>query len=641
MQHSKLHHPNIVHCLGIYTASDSDVPMLVMEYMPLSLSRCLEKYVHIPPSIKYRILLGVSAGLCFLHDQDPPIVHRDLTSNNVLLSESLQAKIADFGVSRIISADSRMASLTTAPGTTVYMPPEALVAHPKYDKQLDIFSFGVLIIHVVAQVLPAPNIAATKVDKNDRSKVVGVSEVERRAIFFDQMENENVLNSLAKSCLSNDPQQRPSISHIISELEDLVSTNLHQFSFSNMLEAAQQLEESKASKFTLKNQAQCLHSQLTTVLEDAHKKDSVLLSSFSSQIKCSTKIASDMAGEKDSAGNSDRLVVSIPSTHSKKCLIRLSCVQPSPQCSLILQSPVNTSFSGKYVKTVASNLVKAWGVAVSKDGTVFVVDNKGWDSVCSCDSNGTRSVLVRSAGTWEFSAPDLSCWLPTAVAVMNNDILIVADSGNKRLLKLKLCQQSSDNVVILAKSEKGLFSNKMSSFSSIVPSQRSMCSPVGIAISKENSIFVCDRENNRLLILDSNLILLRTFGSVGAGPDQFVHPWDVAFDSHSNIYVSDCSNSCIKVFSSDLKPLRTIGSPGSGLDNLRGPAGICIDSNDYIYVADKDRRRIYVFDSSGNFKLYFSESPNGQFTKPLGVAVDCNGCLYVSDGEGGKVEMFV
>ncbi len=209
MQHSKLHHPNIVQCLGVYTAHESDVPMLVMEYMPLSLSRCLEKYMHIPPSIKYHILLGVSSGLCFLHHQDPPIVHRDLTSNNVLLSESLQAKIAEFGVSRIISADARMATLTTAPGTTVYMPPEALVAHPKYDEQLDIFSFGVLVIHVVVQVLPAPTIAATRVDEDDRSKVVGVSEVERRAFFLDQMKNEDVLNSLAKRCLSNDPQQRP------------------------------------------------------------------------------------------------------------------------------------------------------------------------------------------------------------------------------------------------------------------------------------------------------------------------------------------------------------------------------------------------------------------------------------------------
>ncbi len=420
----------------------------------------------------------------------------------------------------------------------------------------------------------------------------------------------------------------------------MVSKNVYQSSFSNILEAAQQVELSQASESTLKNQAFCLHSQLTTLLEDVRKKDDVSLSSIFSQIECSTKIASDMIGG-EPVGNSDRLVISCnySSTQSKKCLVRLSPVQSSPGCSLILQPPVNMLFSGKYVKTVASNFVKAWGVAVSKAGKVFVVDNKGWDSWCSYDSSGNCSVLVRSAGMWEFYPPDLSCWLPTAVAVMRNDILIVSDSGNKRLLKLKLSQQSSDAVTIVAKS-KDLFSNP-SGF--VVPaSQRSVISPVGIAISKQDSIFVCDRACHRLLILDSDLNLLSTFGSEGTGPDQFVHPWDVAFDSYSNVYVSDCSNGCIKVFSYDTKkPLRTISSPGSGLDNLRGPAGICIDSNDFLYVADKDHRRIYVFDSAGNFKMFFSGSPNGQFIKPLGVAVDCNGCLYVSDGEGQKVEMFV
>ncbi len=638
IQHSKLHHPNIVQCLGVYTPQNSDLPMLVMEYMPLTLTHCLEKYAHIPSSIKYRILLGVSSGLYFLHDQDPPIVHRDLTSNNVLLSESLQAKIADFGVSRIISADKRMSSLTTAPGATVYMPPEALIANPKYDKQLDIFSLGVLIVHVGVQALPAPNIAPTKVDEKDRNKVVGVSEVERRATFLDKMKSEIVLCSLARSCLSNDPRQRPSIFHIISQLEILLSANASEFPFSNTLEAAQLLEQSLISEDTLKTQAQYLHSQLTAVLEDVQGVDSVSISSISSQIKFLTKVASEMACSNASVVNGSRFVFNYKHPSAEKCLVQMSKIQNSAELALVLQPPVNMRFSGTYVRTIASNLVKAWGVAVSETGNLFVVDNNGWDSVRSYDSSGVYSVLVHSAGRLEFNPPELKCWHPTTVALMSNDILIVADSGNKRLIKLCLPRHPSGEVTVIAKSKKGLF--EISEFSYLSVSAPMQDSPVGIAISKLGSVFVCDRANHRLLVLSSDLVLLRMFGSKGTGPEQFIHPWDVAFDSRSNLYISDCSNSCIKVFTYNLKPLRTIGSAGSALDNLRGPTGICIDSEDFLYVADKDHRRVYVFDTAGNFKMYFSGSPNGLFTKPLGVAVDHEGFVYVSDGEGGRVEVF-
>ena len=91
---SKLSHPNLVQFLGVCFErspdGNRDIPILVMELLPMSLTQYLEKYDNIPRSIKNSILLDVSLGLLYLHNQSPPIAHRDLTANNVLLTSGLK-----------------------------------------------------------------------------------------------------------------------------------------------------------------------------------------------------------------------------------------------------------------------------------------------------------------------------------------------------------------------------------------------------------------------------------------------------------------------------------------------------------------------------------------------------------------------
>ena len=86
----------------------------------MSLDGALEKYPAIPPYIKNVILYDVACGLSYLHSQKPPLVHRDLTSKNVLLSENSRAKIADLGLARIISNTAAISpcNLTKVPGNS-------------------------------------------------------------------------------------------------------------------------------------------------------------------------------------------------------------------------------------------------------------------------------------------------------------------------------------------------------------------------------------------------------------------------------------------------------------------------------------------------------------------------------------------
>ena len=84
VQSSALSHPNVVQFLGVYNpGGQSPLPALVMERMQENLSSLVKKYSDIPLYVKLSVLLDVSKGLWYLHSHDLPIVHRDLSPNNI------------------------------------------------------------------------------------------------------------------------------------------------------------------------------------------------------------------------------------------------------------------------------------------------------------------------------------------------------------------------------------------------------------------------------------------------------------------------------------------------------------------------------------------------------------------------------
>lgn len=123
---SQVDHCNIVQFMGVCFVEPSAHPLLVMEKLDASLDEVLEKQAGIPHPLILSILLDITSGLVYLHEFTPPIVHRDLTARNVLLKyPTLQAKIADLGNAMMVDP-SKLRMLSKAPGTTSYMPPEAL-----------------------------------------------------------------------------------------------------------------------------------------------------------------------------------------------------------------------------------------------------------------------------------------------------------------------------------------------------------------------------------------------------------------------------------------------------------------------------------------------------------------------------------
>ena len=138
---SQVRHPNIVQFLGVHFQQGVSAPILVMEFLPTNLTSCIEQYGVLPKEISYSILHDVALGLHYLHSQTPPIIHRDLSSNNVLLTSNMTAKISDLDVARILNLTPLQVSrMTQTPGTPAYMPPEVMKANPKYDTSVDEFS---------------------------------------------------------------------------------------------------------------------------------------------------------------------------------------------------------------------------------------------------------------------------------------------------------------------------------------------------------------------------------------------------------------------------------------------------------------------------------------------------------------------
>ena len=139
---SRINHPNIVQFYGVYFQQGVSIPILVMEFLPTDLQSCIKKHGILPKEICYSIICDIAQGLLYLHSQTPPIIHRDLSSNNILLTPILTAKIADLGVARIVNMSPLQVSrMTQTPGTLTYMPPEVMVAHPHYDTSIDEFSY--------------------------------------------------------------------------------------------------------------------------------------------------------------------------------------------------------------------------------------------------------------------------------------------------------------------------------------------------------------------------------------------------------------------------------------------------------------------------------------------------------------------
>ena len=220
---SSLQHPNIVQFLGEFTNSAGETA-LVMELMDESLTSFIDGYhpQHNPVPMHLMIDFShdISLALYYLHNNG--IIHRDLSSNNVLLLGRVRAKITDLGVSKLHDAAGQ--HMTQCPGAPVYMPPEALSQGTNYSEKLDVFSFGVLLIQMASCRFPRPSPAEVQLE--DPTSPTGfvrmpVKETERRSQDLATFDESHILRPLMLHCIEDVPHNRPFTYEICEHLEKL------------------------------------------------------------------------------------------------------------------------------------------------------------------------------------------------------------------------------------------------------------------------------------------------------------------------------------------------------------------------------------------------------------------------------------
>ena len=190
---AKLRHPNLVQFIGATVEGDM---LIVMEFMTTSLRRQLQSEEYFQPKFVKSISLDVARALSYLHQIKPdPIVHRDISSANVLLEPLLppktwRAKVTDYGSVNLVRQLN-----TENPGGPAYAAPEA--NNPRLQSpKMDIYSFGALVLEMLTGHLPSP---------------------EDRPELLCQVHHEQLLR-LIRRCLSERIEDRPNASVIISEL---------------------------------------------------------------------------------------------------------------------------------------------------------------------------------------------------------------------------------------------------------------------------------------------------------------------------------------------------------------------------------------------------------------------------------------
>ena len=222
---SNIRHPNIILYLGVWHDPQSGSPVLLMELMDCSLTKYLKRPATLSCHTQFNICHNIVQALAYLHDNE--IYHRDLSGNNILMKGN-EAKVSDFGMARLIDPElSRCPTLSTCPGTKVYMPPEALEDKPHYTEKIDCFSFGVVLIQILTTLYPMPGERCKKIEISDHPDIPGggtvevrVKEVDRRQDHISMIDPQHPLLPIALKCLEDKPEDRPSAQELCEKLKE-------------------------------------------------------------------------------------------------------------------------------------------------------------------------------------------------------------------------------------------------------------------------------------------------------------------------------------------------------------------------------------------------------------------------------------
>ncbi|KAJ6331426.1 hypothetical protein OIU76_009912 [Salix suchowensis] len=224
---SRLHHRNLVSLVGY---CDEEEQMLVYEFMP---NGTLRDWLSdkgkgtLNFGTRLSIALGSAKGILYLHTEaQPPVFHRDIKATNILLDSKLNAKVADFGLSRLAPVLDDEGNLpnhvsTVVRGTPGYLDPEYFLTHKLTDKS-DVYSLGIVFLELLTGMQPI---------SHGKNIVREVNMAYQSGIMFSIIDNRmgaypsecvERFVGLALNCCHDKQDKRPSMQDVVMELEAIL-----------------------------------------------------------------------------------------------------------------------------------------------------------------------------------------------------------------------------------------------------------------------------------------------------------------------------------------------------------------------------------------------------------------------------------
>ena len=254
--------------------------------------------------------------------------------------------------------------------------------------------------------------------------------------------------------------------------------------------------------------------------------------------------------------------------------------------------------------TVVKGVVKPWGLALNNKQQLVVAESVV-KRVTVFDKDGKK---VRTIAHEKLVQP-------AGVAVDEDDNIYVTDCGNSSLFKF-----SKEGKLMKTVERKGTRPGEFNN-------------PTCIKLFNDR-LYVCDRKNHRVQILNTELEYVNSFGGYGDRDGRFNIPNDIAQDGAGNLFVTDANNHRVQVFDCNGQFLYAFSRKDAASKQLSVPIGICIGSDQFVNVCDHRNKCISVFTISGEFVTSY-----GPINNPFGIVVDNDGFVYVCDYTIGQIIM--
>ncbi|KAL6209292.1 hypothetical protein ACLB2K_020234 [Fragaria x ananassa] len=229
-----IRHKNIVRLLGC--CKNGKTRLLLFDYISNgSLAGLLhEKRVFLDWDTRYKIVLGAAHGLAYLHhDCIPPIIHRDIKANNILVGPQYESLLADFGLAKLLGSPECCRASNTVAGSYGYIAPEYGYSLRITEKS-DVYSYGVVLLEVLTGKEPTDN----KIPEGDHIVTWVNKELrERNKEFTSIVDHQLILRSgtqiqkmfqvlgVALLCVNPSPEERPTMKDVTAMLKEIKHEN--------------------------------------------------------------------------------------------------------------------------------------------------------------------------------------------------------------------------------------------------------------------------------------------------------------------------------------------------------------------------------------------------------------------------------